>query len=128
MSLTRYFKNLLATGTLLLLATGSALAEPAAELRGTGDLGVVIERATGSVALVDTSAKTVLRHIEGLGDLSHPSVTFTRDPRYAFVFGRDGGLTQLDLLIGEVVHCGIQSGNSIGGAIPQDGRFVAVGN
>ena len=128
MSLTRYFKNLLATSTLLLLATGYALAEPAAELRGTGDLGVVIERATGSVALVDTSAKTVLRHIEGLGDLSHASVKFTRDARYAFVFGRDGGLTKLDLLTGEVVERVIQSGNSIGGAISQDGRFVAVGN
>lgn len=128
MSLTRYFKTLLATSTLLLLATGYALAEPAAELRGTGDLGVVIERATGSVALVDTSAKTVLRHIEGLGDLSHASVKFTRDARYAFVFGRDGGLTKLDLLTGEVVERVIQSGNSIGGAISQDGRFVAVGN
>src|SRR5690625_7448969 len=96
------------------------MAETAAELRGTGDLWVVIERATGSVALVDTSAKTVLRHIEGLGDLSHASVKFTRDARYAFVFGRDGGLTKLDLLTGEVVERVIQSGNSIGGAISQD--------
>lgn len=128
MPLTRYFKTLLATSALLLLVTGHALAGPAAELRGTGDLGVVIERATGSVALVDTSAKTVLRHVEGFGDLSHASVKFTRDARYAFVFGRDGGLTKLDLLTGEVVERIIQSGNSIGGAISQDGRFVAVGN
>ncbi|MDX5378666.1 MAG: protein nirF, partial [Halomonas sp.] len=101
---------------------------PAAELRGTGDLGVVVERASGSVALVDTTRREVLRHVEGFGDLSHASVKFSRDARYAFVFGRDGGLTKLDLLTGEIAGRVIQSGNSIGGAISQDGRFVAVGN
>src|SRR5690554_7260667 len=104
MSLIHHFKALLATGALFLLATGHVLAEPATELRGTGDLGVAIERATGSVALVDTSAKTVLRHIEGFGDLSHASVKFTRDARYAFVFGRDGGVTKLALLTRSEEH------------------------
>ncbi|MFN2332405.1 MAG: cytochrome D1 domain-containing protein, partial [Halomonas sp.] len=47
---------------------------------------------------------------------------------HAFVFGRDGGLTRLDLLTGEIDGRIIQGGNSIGGAISQDGRFVAVGN
>ncbi|WP_318153165.1 cytochrome D1 domain-containing protein [Halomonas sp. LR3S48] len=124
-------KTLLAAGALALLSTGQALAETTGqngELRGTGDLGVVIERATGSVALVDTTARTVLRHVEGFGDLSHASVKFTRDARHAFVFGRDGGLTKLDLLTGEIDGRVVQSGNSIGGAISQDGRFVAVGN
>ncbi|MBB3329668.1 protein NirF [Halomonas campaniensis] len=121
-------KILLAAGVLSLLAAGPALAESPAELRGTGDLGVVIERATGSVALVDTTHRTVLRHIEGFGDLSHASVKFTRDARHAFVFGRDGGLTRLDLLTGEIDGRIIQGGNSIGGAISQDGRYVAVGN
>ncbi|WP_444678746.1 cytochrome D1 domain-containing protein [Halomonas sp. E19] len=124
-------KSLFAAGVLALLTTGQALAEVPAlngELRGTGDLGVVIERATGSVALVNTSQREVLRHVEGFGDLSHASVKFTRDARYAFVFGRDGGLTRLDLLSGEIDGRIIQGGNSIGGAISQDGRFVAVGN
>jgi protein NirF len=124
-------KTLFAAGALALLATVQAAAEPPAgspELRGTGDLGVVIERATGSVALVDTTHKAVLRHIAGFGDLSHASVKFTRDARHAFVFGRDGGLTRLDLLTGEIDGRIIQGGNSIGGAISQDGRFVAVGN
>jgi protein NirF len=124
-------KKLLAACALALLATGHAMAEAPAlngELRGTGDLGVIIERATGSVALVDTTEKTVLSHINGFGDLSHASVKFTRDARHAFVFGRDGGLTRLDLLTGEIDGRIIQSGNSIGGAISQDGRFVAVGN
>ena len=125
-------KTLLAAGAVALLLTSPAAAEPDStahvELRGTGDLGVVIERATGSVALVDTTHKTVLRHINGFGDLSHASVKFTRDARHAFVFGRDGGLTRLDLLTGEIDGRIIQSGNSIGGAISQDGRYVAVGN
>ncbi|MGR2738798.1 cytochrome D1 domain-containing protein [Billgrantia sp. Q4P2] len=124
-------RSLLAAGALVLLSTGQAMAETPArngELRGTGDLGVVIERATGSVALVDTTHRTVLRHIEGFGDLSHASVKFTRDARHAFVFGRDGGLTKLNLLTGEIAGRIIQGGNSIGGAISQDGRFVAVGN
>lgn len=124
-------KTLFTACSLAILSTAPAYAEPPGritELRGTGDLGVVIERATGSVALVDTSEKTVLRHIEGFGDLSHASVKFTRDARFAFVFGRDGGLTRLDLLSGEIDERIIQGGNSIGGAISQDGRFVAVGN
>jgi len=103
-------------------------ATPSAELRGTGDLGVVVERATGSLAVVDTSHHRVLERVEGLGDLSHASVKFSRDARYAFVFGRDGGLSRVDLLSGEVTHRVMQSGNSIGGAISQDGSLVAVAN
>ncbi|MBW6392680.1 MULTISPECIES: cytochrome D1 domain-containing protein [Halomonadaceae] len=131
MSLSFPLKRLLATAGLALLVAAPVSAEtsaPAAELRGTGDLGVVVERASGSVALVDTTRREVLRHVEGFGDLSHASVKFSRDARYAFVFGRDGGLTKLDLLTGEIAGRVIQSGNSIGGAISQDGRFVAVGN
>ncbi|MCE8038690.1 cytochrome D1 domain-containing protein [Halomonas sp. MCCC 1A11062] len=130
MAIPHPLKTLLAGGALTLLTAGQALAETPlnGELRGTGDLGVVIERATGSVALVDTTRREVLRHVEGFGDLSHASVKFTRDARYAFVFGRDGGLTRLDLLTGEIDGRIIQGGNSIGGAISQDGRFVAVGN
>ena len=44
------------------------------------------------------------------------------------MFGRDGGLTKVDLLTRTVTDRVIQSGNSIGGAISQDGRYVAVSN
>ena len=81
----------------LLLAGCSAQAPLG--LRGTGDLGIVIERASGRVAIVDTSARSVLARVEGLGDLSHASAVFSRDGRYAYVFGRDGGLTKVDLLL-----------------------------
>lgn len=107
-----------------LLLTGCA----APPLRGTGDLGVVVERATGSLQVVDTTHGTSLGRIEGLGDLSHASVSFSRDGRHAYVFGRDGGLSRVDLLTRRVTHRVIQSGNSIGGAISQDGRLIAVAN
>ena len=97
-------------------------------VRGTGDLGIVIERASGSVQVVDTTARTSLFRVEGLGDLSHASAVFSRDGRYAYVFGRDGGLTKIDLLCGSLVKRVLQAGNSIGGAISQDGTLVAVSN
>ncbi|NND48879.1 MAG: protein nirF [Rhizobiales bacterium] len=100
----------------------------AAEPRGTGDLGVVVERATGSLAIVDTTARSIIARIDGLGDLSHASVVFSRDQRYAFVFGRDGGLTKIDLIEHRIAKRIIQAGNSIGGAISDDGRLVAVSN
>ncbi len=98
------------------------------ELRGTGDLGVVIERAKGSVQIVETTTHTRLAKIAGFGDLSHASVVYSRDQRYAYIFGRDGGLTKLDILRGKIVNRVMQAGNSVGGAISQDGRLVAVSN
>jgi protein NirF len=97
-------------------------------LRGTGDLGVVIERASGSVQVIDTTKRISIKQINGLGDLSHASVVYSRDARYAYVFGRDGGLTKIDILKGDITKRIIQAGNSIGGAISQDGKLVAVSN
>lgn len=97
-------------------------------LRGTGDLGLIIERATGSVLVIDHSEHEILGRVEGLGDLSHASVVYSRDARYGYVFGRDGGLTKVDLLTRTISERVIQGGNSIGGAISQDGRYVAVSN
>lgn len=106
------------------------LAGPAAgtELRGTGDLGIVVERADGSLLIVDTTKRTIIGTVTGLGDLSHAAAVYSRDARYAFVFGRDGGLSKVDLLTATVTKRVIQSGNSIGGAISDDGRLVAVAN
>ena len=99
-----------------------------ADLRATGDLGLVIERETGSVQIINTSKPAMLNRIEGLGDLSHASVVFSRDQRYAYVFGRDGGLTKIDLLQDKIEKRIVQAGNSIGGAISQDGKVIAVSN
>ncbi len=98
------------------------------EPRGTGDLGLVVERAAGRVQVVDTTRRASLGTVEGLGDLSHASIVYSRDQRYGYVFGRDGGLTKVDLIGGKIVKRVIQAGNSIGGAISEDGALVAVSN
>jgi len=99
-----------------------------AELRATGDLAVVIEREQSSALIFNTSQHKQLAKIEQLGDLSHASVVFSRDERYAYVFGRDGGLSKIDLLQDKLVKRIVQAGNSIGGAISQDGKLIAVSN
>ena len=119
--------DLAAAVAAILLLTACAQIAPV-EMGGTGDLGVVIERATGRVQVVDTTARTKLGAVEGLGDLSHASVVYSRDGRYAYVFGRDGGLTKVDLLGRRIVARTLQAGNSIGGAIVQDGTLVAAQN
>ena len=115
---------------LILLASllGSLVAKAGDDLRGTGDLAVVIERAGGKVLIVDTTVNQSIAEVAGLGDLSHASVVYSRDERYAYVFGRDGGLSKVDLLTATLVGRTVQAGNSIGGAISQDGRLVAVSN
>ncbi|HRP95537.1 MAG TPA: cytochrome D1 domain-containing protein [Rhodocyclaceae bacterium] len=110
-----------------LLLSASAAAAPAMQ-RGTGDLGVVIERATGQVQIVETTGKSSLAQVSGLGDLSHASVVYSRDSRHAYVFGRDGALTKVDLLTASIVGRVVQAGNAIGGAISQDGRILVAQN
>jgi protein NirF len=112
--------------TLLLPLLLAACAGP--QLKGTGDLGLVIERASGHLTLVNTTARQPYARIEGLGDLSHASAVYSRDGRYAFIFGRDGGLTKVDLLVGRIIKRIMQSGNAIGGSISQDGRIVVAQN
>jgi protein NirF len=92
------------------------------------ETGVVIERATGSVQVLDPARHASVGRITDLGDLSHAAVVFSQDARYAYVFGRDGGLTKVDLSARQVVARTVQAGNSIGGAISRDGRLVAVAN
>jgi protein NirF len=122
--------RILALAMLLVAAPPAATRadDPVAALRGTGDLGLVIERASGSILVVDTTMRTSLGRIDGLGDLSHASAVFSRDGRYAYVFGRDGGLSKIDLLLRKIDKRIVQGGNSIGGAISQDGTVIGVAN
>jgi len=111
------------------LLSGCSTFSPAAtQTVATGDLGIIIERATGSVQIVNTTSQTSLARIGGLGDLSHASIVYSRDERFAYVFGRDGGLTKVDITKQQIDKRIIQGGNSIGGAISQDGKLVAVSN
>lgn len=117
-----------ALAALALLGLSACAPVPSIETRGTGDLGVVIERGAGRVQIVDTTAKASLGAVEGLGDLSHASVVYSRDGRYAYVFGRDGGLSKVDVLARRLSARTMQAGNSIGGAIVQDGSLIAAQN
>ena len=128
----RHCLSLLGATSLLLGGCASLTAPsvgPAAlPLRGTGDLGVVVARATGTLVIVNTSERAVLARVTGLGDLSHASVVFSRDGRYAYVFGRDGAITKVDLLAQRIDARVMQAGNSIGGAISADGTMVVAQN
>lgn len=126
--MTAELKTVAAMLVLLAGLLGSLAAEAGGALRGTGDLAIVIQRADGSVQILDTTTNQSIGKIGGLGDLSHASAVYSRDGRYAYVFGRDGGLSKVDLLTATLVGRRVQAGNSIGGAISQDGRLVAVSN
>lgn len=118
----------IAIAALLLGATFAASAARASDARGSGDLGIIIERATGSVLVFSAGEHRILSRVEGLGDLSHASAVFSPDQKFAYVFGRDGGLTKIDILEGMIAKRVMQAGNSIGGAISDDGALVAVAN
>ncbi|MDH3280484.1 MAG: protein nirF [Gammaproteobacteria bacterium] len=112
----------------ILVAVAGVLAGGCTALRGTGDLGVIVERADGRLQIVEHTGRRSLATVNGLGDLSHASVVYSRDSRFAYVFGRDGGLSKVDVLRAQIVKRIVQAGNSIGGAISQDGSLVAVSN
>ncbi|MEE9157535.1 MAG: cytochrome D1 domain-containing protein [Gammaproteobacteria bacterium] len=116
------------TVNLIGLLLVSLLLGSCSEVRGTSDLGLIVERADGCVVVIETTQRTRLGKVQGLGDLSHASVVYSRDGRFAYVFGRDGGLNKVDLLKFRLVKRVVQAGNSIGGAISQDGRLIAVSN
>ena len=124
----RLFSRLSALALLAVVTACAGTGDTPTPLRATGGLGVVIERASGQVAIVDRLESRVLARVAGLGDLSHASVVFSPDQRYAYVFGRDGGLSKIDLLTDQLVGRVMQAGNSIGGAISDDGRLIAVAN
>src|SRR5690606_38090312 len=58
----------------LVMRLSACSTTPAPALRGSGALGVVIERADGNVKVIETSGRGVLATVGGLGDLSHASV------------------------------------------------------
>lgn len=107
----------------LALVVGAAVAHAS----GVGSRVFVVERASGRLAVYDLDQRALLPgRIEGLGDLSHATMTFTPDLRSGFLATRGGKVTRIDLekvaAAGEV----LTSQNSIDNAISQDGRFLAV--
>ncbi|MBK8386633.1 MAG: hypothetical protein IPL11_13760, partial [Candidatus Accumulibacter sp.] len=98
----------------------------APQWRGTGDLGLVIERASGQISLVDTNGRAPGAHVAGLVTRRTPR-WFTGWAAATPTFpGRDGVTDESRSALAErIVGRVLQSGNAIGGAISQDGSIVA---
>src|SRR3990170_4185531 len=80
--------------TTLLLARVRPPAPDAAERDapprwGTGSLMLVVEREAGSVLVFDASRHELLGRVRGLGNLTHATIKFSKDGRYAYVLGRE---------------------------------------
>lgn len=95
---------------------------------GTAALMVIVERESGSVVVADAVNHTVLGRVEGLGNMRHASMVFSRDGRYAYPIGRDGTLSKIDLIAMKVERQAKVGENSIGIAISRDNRYLMVCN
>jgi len=101
----------------------------AAERRyGTSALMAVVERESGAIVVIDSIEHELLGRVEGLGDLRHATIVFSRDARYAFVIARDGTLSKIDLLSLTLERQAKAGDNSIGIAISRDNKYIMVCN
>lgn len=113
----------------ILLALSLPLQSSADERRwGTASLVVVVERQAGSVLIIDSSRHELLGRISGLGNLTHATVKFSPDARYAYVIGRTGEVSKIDLLTLKLVKQVNAGKLSVGGVVSQDGKYVALSN
>lgn len=114
---------------LILLALSLPRQSSADERRwGTASLVVVIERQAGSVLIIDSSRHELLGRISGLGNLTHATVKFSPDARYAYVIGREAQVSKIDLLALKLVKQVDGGKLGIGGVISQDGKYVILSN
>lgn len=95
---------------------------------GTGAVVIVVERQSGSVLVIDSSRHALLGRVKGLGNLTHATVKFSRDDRYAYVLGREANVSKIDLYTLKVVKQ-VKAGHwSVGGVMTADGRHLALSN
>lgn len=114
---------------LLLFVLGLPLQSSANDGRwGTASLVVVVERQAGSVLIIDSSRHELLGRVSGLGNLTHATVKFSPDARYAYVIGREAQVSKIDLLTLKLVKQVHAGKSSVGGVISQDGKYVALSN
>jgi len=119
--------------TMLLLASVRPPAPDAAERDalprwGTGSLMLVVEREAGSVLVFDASRHELLGRVRGLGNLTHATIKFSKDGRYAYVLGREAFVSKIDLYTLGVVRQVKAGAWSIGGAMTADGRHIVLSN
>lgn len=116
----------------LLLSLGASAGAKAPhrekKVYGTAALMVVVERETGKVAVFDSVNHELLGRVEGLGNLRHASMVFSRDARYAYIIARDGTVSKVDLIKMRLEKKVKAGENSIGIAISRDNRYLMVCN
>lgn len=98
-----------------------------AEAGGVGSRIFIVRRDAGSLSVYDAVDEKILpTDVTGLGNMRHASMVFSRDLRWGYLATRNGQLSRVvldDLKLDKAVQT---SENSIGIAISQDGRFIAV--
>lgn len=95
---------------------------------GTASLMLIVERETGSIIVIESSGHKFLGRVTGLGNLTHGTIKFSKDGRYAYVIGRDGYVSKIDLFTLKVIKQVKGGDNTIGGVMSQDGRYIALSN
>ena len=95
---------------------------------GTASLMLIVERESGSVLVIESSTHTLLGRVTGLGNLTHGTIKFSKDGRYAYVIGRDASVSKIDLLTLNVVKQVKGGDDSVGGVMSQDGKYLALSN
>jgi protein NirF len=121
-------KQLILAIFIFIIAFSQAHAVEQKKTYGTASLMVVVERERGSVAVFDSIKHELLGRVEGLGNLRHATMVFSRDARYAYIIARDGIVSKVDL-INMAVEARAKAGeNSIGIAISRDNKYIMVCN
>ncbi|MBI3753178.1 MAG: protein nirF [Deltaproteobacteria bacterium] len=95
---------------------------------GTASLMVIVERESGSVIVIDSSRHKFLGRVSGLGNLTHATVKFSKDARFAYVIARDASVSKIDLLSLKLVKKVRAGEDSVGGVMTQDGKYIALSN
>lgn len=92
-----------------------------------GDLMIVIERESESVAIVDTSVDRVVGRIKGLGFQPH-TVVYDEEARHGYLISRGGWLSKIDLNDLSVPGYVKIGDSSRGTALSSNGRYILAGN
>lgn len=95
---------------------------------GTASLMVIVERESGSVIVIDSSKHKFLGRVSGLGNLTHATIKFSKDARFAYVIGRDASVSKIDLLSLKLIKKVRAGEDSVGGVMTQDGKYIALSN
>ncbi|MDH5682138.1 MAG: hypothetical protein OEZ36_11160 [Spirochaetota bacterium] len=109
--------------TIIIIAYLTACQQNATDI---GNRLFVVERESASLAVLDIRKLKVIKRIALKGNLRHASMVFSPDLHYGYIASRDGTLSRINLENMSSEGSLKTSLNSIGIAISQDGRVIAV--